>query len=130
MVAMEQWISVLQLSTQWDMTRIRTQAIKNVRATLGSDDLPPKLLNLGQTYHVDEWVIDSITSFIKRKEPMGLNDVETIGIENILKIASLRESCLKHDIWMGGKVWVGETEMTERIKQVFGLSLSSSESGT
>lgn len=112
------------------MTRIRAQAIKNVRATLGSDDLLPKLLNLGQTYRVDEWVIASITSFIKRKEPMGLNDVETIGIENILKIASLRECCVKHDMWMGGKAWVGETEMTERIKQVFGLSLSSSESGT
>jgi hypothetical protein len=123
---LEQWISVLGLSTQWEMTRIRTLAIKSVKAALAPDDhLAHRLLNLGQEYRVDEWVIASIVFFIKRKEPMGLNDVEIIGIENVLKIASLRESCVQYFqvILVGDtRKLVGEIADTKRIKQVFGLS--------
>jgi len=92
---MEQWISVLALSTQWDMAAIRAEAIKHVRAGLAPNNLlPHNLLNLGQTHHVDEWVITAVVFFLQRKEPMGPDDAKNIGIENAFKIASLRECCV------------------------------------
>jgi hypothetical protein len=130
---MEQWVSVLALSTQWDMTAIRAKAIKNVRAALAPDNLQPhKLLNLGQTHHVDEWVITAIVFFIKRKEPMGPNDAEIIGVENALKIASLRECCVRQLGFPGFQLVeerheiVGGINDTKRIEQLFGLGPGSS----
>jgi len=128
----EQWISVLALSTQWDMAAIRAEAIKNVRAGLA--DLAPealiphKLLNLGQTYRVDDWVMTAIIFFIKRKEPMGPNDAEIIGIENAFKIASLRECCVQD--FQSFRVveerpkLIGAMADKKRIEQLFGLEIS------
>jgi len=132
----EQWISVLALSTQWDMTAIRSQAIKKVRASLVADNqLPYKLLNLGQTHRVDEWVKTAIIFFVKRKEPMGMNDAEIIGVENAFKIASLRESCvisglenyyspMKPFRVLEQRPELGPIADTKRIEQLFGLGSS------
>lgn len=132
---MEQWISVLALSTQWDMIAIRAKAIKNLRAALTPDNLHPhKLLNLGQTYHVDEWVLSAILFFIMRKEPMGPNDSETIGVENAFKIASLRECCVQDSSTMFRTIRVLEerprligsiTDM-KRVGKLFGLQTEDS----
>ena len=129
---------MLALSTQWDMTSIRAEAIKNARAGLTQDalpGLPHKLLNLGLTYHVDDWAMTAIVFFIKRKEPMEPKDAESIGIENALKIASLRECCVQdylnsHNI----RVVEGRPKLTgaiadtgkKRIEQLFGLEPSES----
>jgi len=129
-LTLEQWISVLTLSTQWDMTTIRAEAIANVGAaiTSDSDDLYSlhKLLNLGQAHHIDEWVSTAIVFFVQRKEPMGPSDAETIGVENAFKIASLRECCIQKnpsEIRLAEKrpKLVGTIKDTKRIKQLFGL---------
>jgi len=112
----EQWLSVLELSTRWDMTEIRAQAIKDVRAALHPDsDLPSKLLNHGQTYRVDEWVVESIQDFTRRRKPMDMDDVEAIGIENVLKIASLREFFL-------ATFTPSSMGRVNKIRQVFGFA--------
>lgn len=130
---MEQWLSVLALSTRWDMTAIRAEAIKNVRAALDREGLPPhKVLNLGQTHRVDEWVIIAIIFLIKRKEPMGPDDAKIIGIENALKIASLRECCVQERRLEGSCFrlvaerphMAGGVTDTKRIEQVFGVGSS------
>jgi hypothetical protein len=111
------------------MTTIRAEAIKNVRAALATDNLlPHKLLNLGQTYRVDEWVMTAITFFIKRREPIRPNDAEIIGVDNALKLASLRECCIQH---IGPSIRLVEerSKMTgpindsskKRVEQLFGL---------
>ena len=112
------------------MDRIRTLAIENIRAALAPDKLllPYRLLSLGQRYRVDEWVIAAVTFLITRVEPMGLIDVEAIGIENTLKIASLRECCIQHNflpqIRLGEKrrKFEGELVDTTRIKDLFDLT--------
>lgn len=133
-LTLDQWISVLGLSTQWDMDRIRDLAIKNVRAALATDsELAPKLLTLGQEYRVDLWVMAAVTFLIKRMEPMGMNDVEAIGIENTLKIASLRERC-GPDLYGGFLIDDKRIRLTGNgtdsdegkriIKELFGLSMA------
>lgn len=116
------------------MTAIRAEAIKNVRAGLAPDGLlPHKLLNLGQTHRIDQWVIAAILAFIKRKEPMGPKDAEVIGVENAFKIASLRECCtpvLSLDPRKTFRVaeerpkFAGGIADTKRIEQLFGLASS------
>jgi len=125
----EQWISVLALSIQWDMTAIRAEAIKNVRAGLAPDALlPHNLLNLGQTHHIDQWVIAAILHFITRKEPMCPKDAEIIGVENAFKIASLRECCVPYrgDFRVAEErpKFYGDIADTKRIEQLFGLASS------
>jgi hypothetical protein len=112
------------------MTAIRAKAIKNVRASLAPDNLlAHKLLNLGQTHRVDEWIVAAVVFFITRKEPMGPNDAEIIGIENALKIASLRECCATQDfrsfrVAEERPKLVGALTDTKRIEQLFGLGSS------
>jgi len=113
-LTMEQWSSVLALSTRWDMTAIRAKAIKNVREALNRDGLDPHnliLFILGQTHRVDEWVMLATISLIKRQEPMGPNDAKIIGVENALKIASLREQHHRY----------GGIHDRNRTAQLFGL---------
>jgi len=128
---MEQWLTVLALSTRWDMTAIRAEAIKNVKEALNRDGLDPhnfKLLTLGQTYRVDEWVIIAVISLIKRQEPIGLDDANVIGVENALKIASLRECSQQIRLMEGpGFRLVARPQMhgvinsTKIIEELFGL---------
>ena len=108
------------------MTTIRAKAIKNIRAALAPDDLHAhKLLNLGQTHRVDEWVMTAVVFFIMRKEHMGLDDVDIIGVENALKIASLRECCMpdlfRTTIREERPKLVGPISDTKKIEQVFGI---------
>lgn len=116
------------------MTAIRSEAIKKVREGLASESdkslLPYKLLNLGQTHRVDEWVKTAIAFFVKRKEPMGPNDAEIIGIDNAFKIASLRECCIIIEDYRKSfrvveeRPKLGPMVDTKRIEQLFGLESS------
>jgi hypothetical protein len=115
---MQQWLSVLVLSTLWDMLNIRALAIKQVRAALGPDCPSHTLLNLGQTHHVDQWVMHSIVCLVERAEPMALSDVEIIGIENVLKISSIRETLYSGRFTNKPRIGVAEIN---RIKQCFGI---------
>ena len=121
------------LSAQWEMTKIRAEAFKNVKKALAPDNLlPHKLLNLGQTHRVDEWIRTAIVFFVVRKEPMGPNDAEIIGMENAFKIASLRECCQCIGTQWGNldpeiilleerPELVGDIFDTKRIEQLFGI---------
>ncbi|KAH7909358.1 hypothetical protein BJ138DRAFT_1155473 [Hygrophoropsis aurantiaca] len=82
------WISVLKLSTMWDFARIKTQAIGSLKS-LTMD--PIDKICLARDYHVTEWIVPTMNDLAKRKEPIGMKDVEKIGIELGLRIAAIRE---------------------------------------
>jgi len=135
-LTLEQWISVLELSTQWAMENIRALAIRNIGVALPPDDVPHRLLTLGQRYGVDMWVIGAVDFLIKREQPMGRNDVESIGLENVLKIASLRECCIPVQTFtrvLGSNCWSTEkrgqlvgnlagTSVMKLIEELFGVT--------
>jgi hypothetical protein len=62
----------------------------------------------------------SIVSLVERTEPMELNDVQIIGIENVLKISFIREAHLTALSCFINKRRIGVTEIN-RIKQCFGI---------
>ncbi|KAF8161479.1 hypothetical protein B0H34DRAFT_701115 [Crassisporium funariophilum] len=90
----DQCASVLELSIKWDMDRIRRLSIMKMEPDLLED--PQRLLLMGHRYHVDDWVIAAFDFFVRRADPMGLEDVEQIGIADVLKISSIRECCCRH----------------------------------
>lgn len=53
-------------------------------------------LELTIKYDVKEWLTPTIATLIRRDKPMGIEDVKKIGINNVLKIASIRE-CLHYN---------------------------------
>ncbi|KAJ3508820.1 hypothetical protein NLJ89_g5545 [Agrocybe chaxingu] len=85
-----QWLSVLELATKWDMARLRTLAITRLTSTLSEWDAHKQIV-LGQKYEHKPWVVSGYTILMRRANPMGVEDVERIGLADTLKISALRE---------------------------------------
>ncbi|KDR75480.1 hypothetical protein GALMADRAFT_69119 [Galerina marginata CBS 339.88] len=88
MLTEEEWVSVLVLSTLWQMDRLRGLAIAKLTKILNDGRT---LVNLGRKYNVDSWVISGLEKLVARKEPMDEEDVRSIGISDVLKVSALRE---------------------------------------
>jgi hypothetical protein len=48
-------------------------------------------IQLGIDYNVEKWWTTAIGDLVKRENPMEMKDVERLGIDYVLKIATLRE---------------------------------------
>ncbi|KAH7916587.1 hypothetical protein BJ138DRAFT_289051 [Hygrophoropsis aurantiaca] len=83
-----EWRSVLRLSTMWGFDNARDQAIKSIGAMTMD---PVDKISLAKDYDVDEWLVPAIHDLVKRKEPIGVKDVEKLGLDLALKVAAIRE---------------------------------------
>jgi hypothetical protein len=92
----EEWLSVLDLSIQWGLKYIRTSAIKNLFKRLR--DSPLQLITYGEQYDINDWVFIGVEILVLREEPLGEEEVATLGIAEVLKLASIRE-CLTGFPW-------------------------------
>lgn len=73
----------------WNSQRLHGLAIEKLSALEVEAALK---LELGLKYDVKEWLVPTIEELVRREKPMGTEDIEKIGIDNVLKIAALRES--------------------------------------
>ncbi len=78
----------------WNSPRLRGLAIEKLSALEVEAALK---LELGLRYDVKQWLMPTIEDLVRREEPMGTEDIKRIGIENVLKIAALRE-CLHYGV--------------------------------
>ena len=104
---------------------MRSYAIEQIYKTLKSS--PRSLPKFGKDYDVEDWVFIGVDMLVRRMQPLNAEDVKSIGMDEILKLASLRECCFN----MGG---YGETckekrgsmrrsdILDERIKAEYNLS--------
>ncbi|KIJ63372.1 hypothetical protein HYDPIDRAFT_29621 [Hydnomerulius pinastri MD-312] len=83
-----QWTSVLKLATLWDFDGVRKTAI-NALAVLPLS--PVDKIVLATEYHIQDWLVPAINAMAQRPEPIGLEDVNRLGLDFALKIASVRE---------------------------------------
>jgi len=81
----DEWISVLKLSTMWQFNVIRNQAIDSLQ------HLPPRRrVALAQEFNISEWLLPALKELAEQKEPIGVKDVEEIGLDFALKLAHVR----------------------------------------
>ncbi|KAF9073186.1 hypothetical protein BDP27DRAFT_1400351 [Rhodocollybia butyracea] len=94
---MVDWISVLKLSTLWEMDVIRAIAIKKIdRLNL---DNPARKVNLAREYKIPDYCLPSLSQLIMRSASLSFQDLKWLGPECALNVASIRER-INHD-WKG-----------------------------
>jgi hypothetical protein len=89
------WISLLRLSTMWQISSLRLAAIARLTRLLTAETDAAEKLDLGDRYDVPQWSISALTAFVNREDGLTMADMEKLGIERLLKIARLRETKLK-----------------------------------
>ncbi|KAF5355550.1 hypothetical protein D9758_006304 [Tetrapyrgos nigripes] len=87
---LDEWISILKLSTLWDMPRIRERAIKRM-VPLMQD--PIQKIEIAREYEIDDWMLPALNQLVQRDEALSVEEGKKLGLEYTLKLASIRECC-------------------------------------
>ncbi|KAI0262153.1 hypothetical protein BC834DRAFT_958893 [Gloeopeniophorella convolvens] len=83
----EQWKGVLHLSTLWDFTSVRRLALASLKPPTPFDQLL-----LGRAYSVEHYIVPAMSSLCERPEPLTLGEVRQMRPEDVVLVASVRES--------------------------------------
>lgn len=81
---------------------MRRLAIEKMSA---SDIKAAEKLELAMKYDVKQWYIPTIQDLVCRQEPMGIEETKKIGIENVLKVASVRERFHLQEYYRDSSGW-------------------------
>ncbi|KIJ12541.1 hypothetical protein PAXINDRAFT_14616 [Paxillus involutus ATCC 200175] len=85
----EQWTSVLKLSTLWGFSTLRQAAFNRLSR---STTIPlAKKIALGYQYDVESWLLPTMNELVRRPEPITMEEAICMGFETALKLASVRE---------------------------------------
>lgn len=84
---MDEWRSILALSTQWGFESIRLLAIREV-FSLAS---PIDKIVLGRQYDIRVWLPDAYEAVCLREDPLSDEEAERIGAKDTARVARLRE---------------------------------------
>ncbi|KAI6046753.1 hypothetical protein EDC04DRAFT_2887608 [Pisolithus marmoratus] len=86
--SIEQWTSVLKLSTLWSFEKLRQASMDAlIKCGIGAVDR----IILSQQYHIKSWLLPALNELARRPEPITLEEAKRMGIEIALKLASVRE---------------------------------------
>ena len=75
----------------WQFARLRRVAIDNLRPLLEKED-PVRWIVLARKYDVHEWLLPSLHALARRPQAQQLNEVDSLGIVTVVKMAEVRES--------------------------------------
>ncbi|KAG6328814.1 hypothetical protein ID866_10276 [Astraeus odoratus] len=84
----EEWTSVLKLSTTWDFKAVRQAAIDVLNV---SQIGPVDRVVLARQYDIKDWLLPALNHLAQRPEPTSLEEAGRMGIDFALKLASVRE---------------------------------------
>ncbi|KAF9446548.1 hypothetical protein P691DRAFT_803840 [Macrolepiota fuliginosa MF-IS2] len=87
----DDWITLLELSKNWAMTRVREIAIEHLVPLL--DDDPAFKWYLAKKYEIHDWVRPALERLIRRGPSLGNREFEMLDQETLLKLGAARESC-------------------------------------
>lgn len=86
---LEEWQSVLKLTSLYEMTRVKDFTIEKMNPLLVG--LPSLQIHLAKTYNVREWLAPGLLRLVHRVEPVNEEDVRLLGLSDALKTCALRE---------------------------------------
>jgi len=89
---LEDWTSVLRLASLWEFPRVREHAIKKLSKL---DMSPTHKISIARQFHVPGWELPALNQLVQRPEPMNMDDVQSLGIDTVLKLSALRESLVE-----------------------------------
>ncbi|KAJ8077414.1 hypothetical protein PM082_001844 [Marasmius tenuissimus] len=109
----DEWISILRLSTHWDFSSLRELSISRISQVL---DDPSDLIVLGNQYDVTDWLVSAYTELCIRKEPLTLEEGRKVGVDIAVTIAQVR-----HKIRYNSNLNRAHDSIVQVIRHVFGL---------
>ncbi|KAG2141266.1 hypothetical protein DEU56DRAFT_885326 [Suillus clintonianus] len=98
---LEEWTGILKLSRMWGFTRIQEFAIQKMEPILATRPLDK--VAFAQDYGVTEWLVPGLLQLARRGKPVGLEDVQKLGLDTALKLAEVRESATQATV--SGERW-------------------------
>ena len=141
-LSLEEWTSVLELSTMWQFHGIRAKAIKALESLTISMDPVDKIV-MARKFDVSPWLVSSLLALVQREQPINLSEGTRLGLEWALKVAEVREygaaaqpicqSCLypgphnncgscRRRLEEGGRARASlRTDYDKKIRKMFGL---------
>ncbi|KAG7091285.1 hypothetical protein E1B28_010333 [Marasmius oreades] len=93
----EDWTSILRVSSRFGMTKIRSLALDNLYMTANAVDK----IALNNEFHFDdveiedEWVFDAYAELVTRAEPLTLQEGEKIGMRDVIRIQAMKAALMK-----------------------------------
>ncbi|KAG6326709.1 hypothetical protein ID866_12380 [Astraeus odoratus] len=84
----DEWVSVLRLSTMWMFDGIREATIRAL------ESLPMAAIDkliYAMKYDIRQWLLPSLLLLARRPEPISVEEGRRMGFETALKLASVRE---------------------------------------
>ncbi|KIM85851.1 hypothetical protein PILCRDRAFT_5473 [Piloderma croceum F 1598] len=107
----DEWTAILNLAAKWKFESIKDLAIRQL-ALIGS---PIDKIVLGQRHGVTDWLLDSYRAICERSDALTLDEANRLGMENVVKISSLRQDIRR--VGSLGRITVS----LDVLKQTFGL---------
>ncbi|PBK73969.1 hypothetical protein ARMSODRAFT_951505 [Armillaria solidipes] len=95
-LSIESWISILRLSSLWQMGDMRSNAIEHLTPRLCNVSPDDRVL-LGRKFSVAHWISSGYVDLAKREGAVSLEEAGKIGLETALLIQHVRESLWKRD---------------------------------
>ncbi|KAF9228861.1 hypothetical protein BS17DRAFT_724751 [Gyrodon lividus] len=95
-----QWTSVLELATLWAFDHARKEAIEALAVL---PITPVDKIVLATKYDIKDWMLPAINAMAQRVEPIGVEDVNRLGLDFALKIASVREQITLVALYRNGR---------------------------
>ena len=89
-LSLDQWVSVLKLSTMWEFHTLRTAAIDHLTILSGSID-PVEKLVLATQFEIKGWMLPTLLKLAQRAEPISMEEGRRMGFETALKLSAVRE---------------------------------------
>ena len=118
-LTLNEWTSVLKLSTMWCFTRLRRTAIDTMKPMLIYGD-PVQCIVLSRKYEVHEWLSPGLHALARRDAPLQFDEVNVLGILTIIRMAEVRESVINGRY---GACPRGSFDFSPIIRRVFGDEL-------
>lgn len=87
-VALEDWVALLSISTRYVFDKIRELAIVEISAKMLD---PVKKITLANKYNIPQWLSSAYLDLCKRPEPITDVEAETLGLRTLVRVARARE---------------------------------------
>lgn len=87
----DEWLSVIKLARMWEFDDVHKSSVKMVPYHSVKKS-PVEKVALAFQHSIKEWLVPGLDELAKRPEPIGIKDVDLLGLDVALKVAAVRES--------------------------------------
>jgi hypothetical protein len=85
----ESWARTLALANLWELARARADSIAELDARVPA---PAARVALARQLDIPGWQVPALDALVRRRAPLGAEDVAQLGVGTVLRVGALRET--------------------------------------